>query len=116
MTRLRFRIVDITTLNSPGGPQADLRALNSVGVNVLTTSGTQVQVNGTTLEQTMQTLGGGLNSALTVALPAPLGAGASVNVQFVLGVQQGGSFRFLVNVEAATNGATSTQKLQPAIK
>jgi hypothetical protein len=116
ITALRFRVVDITTLNSPGGPQADLRALSSAGVNVLTMSGTQVQVNGTTLEQTGQSLGGGLNSALTVALPAPLGSGASVNVQFVLGVQQGGTFRFLVNVEAVTNGATSTQKLQPTIK
>jgi N-acetylneuraminic acid mutarotase len=117
VTALRFRIVDITTLNTPSsGGQADLRALDSIDALVLTSSGASVPVKGTTLEQPAQSLGGGLNSALVVALPAPLGASASVNVQFVLGVQQGGSFRFLVNIEAVTNSTNTTQKLGQPMK
>jgi subtilisin family serine protease len=101
VTRLRFRVVDITTLNSPGGPQADLRALDSGDTTVSLSGGGTMAVKGTTIEQPpVQLKGGGLNSTMTVALPAPLGVNASVAVQFVLGVQQGGNFRFLVNVEA----------------
>jgi hypothetical protein len=100
ITRLRFRVVDITTAPAPTGT-ADLRALDSADANV-TTSGGTVTVKGTTREQPPpQLAGGGLNSSLTVALPGgTLAPGASVSVQFVLGVQQGGGFRFLVNVEA----------------
>jgi hypothetical protein len=115
VSRLRFRIIDITTLNTPnpGGQQADLRALDSINVNVTTTSGASVLIRGTTLEQPPpQNWGGGLNSTMVVALPnGSLANGASVNVQFVLGVQAGGRFRFLVNVEAANGSTTfSTQK------
>ena|GEM_PF-545278 len=115
ITRLRFRVVDITTLGTPnpGGQQADLRALDSVDVTVTTTSG-DVLVRGTTLEQPpVQAGGGGLNSTLVVALPnGSLASGASVNVQFVLGVEAGGRFRFLVNVEALSAGAVVMQKLE----
>ncbi|MFL6211960.1 MAG: Calx-beta domain-containing protein [Pyrinomonadaceae bacterium] len=110
VTRLRFRIVDVTTLNTPnpGGAQADLRALTSADVMVTTTGGASVLVKGTTIEgPPAQTLGGGLNTSLVVALPGgALAPNASVNVQFVLGVQASGRFRFLVNVEALT-GAQS---------
>ncbi|HEX8070948.1 MAG TPA: metallophosphoesterase [Pyrinomonadaceae bacterium] len=103
ITQLRFRIVDVTTLGTPnpGGAQADLRALDSIDVTVTTSAG-NVLVKGTTVQTPpAQTQGGGLNSALVVQLPGgALAPNASVNVQFVLGVQQGGSFRFLVNVEA----------------
>ncbi len=100
VTRLRFRVVDITSAPAPAGT-ADLRALDSLDATV-STSGGSVLVKGTTLEQPpAQVMGGGLNSTLTVALPGgALAPGATVNVQFVLGVQQGGGFRFLVNVEA----------------
>ena len=109
VTRLRFRIVDITTLNSGGaGPsQADLRALDSSAV----IAGT-LNIKGTTLElPPEQLLGGGVNSSLNVVLPdpnglAPLVSGVcvtgqcTIDVQFKLGVVQGGAFRFFVNVEA----------------
>jgi hypothetical protein len=113
ITRLRFRIVDITTLNTPnpGGAQADLRAINSADITVAT-SGGNVQVRGLTLEQApdglggfvlSQPSGGGLNSSLaagTITVATPLANGASINVEFKLGVQQAGSFRFFVNIEA----------------
>src|SRR5205085_11179871 len=102
---------DITTLHTPGGPQADLRALDSVNISVPVTGGGTISVKGTTIEQPpAQTSGGGLNSTMVVALPAPLGANANVAVQFVLGVQQGGNFRFLVNVEAITATPPGAQK------
>jgi hypothetical protein len=104
VTRLRFRIVDVTTLNTPnpGGAQADLRVLTSADAMVPTTSGSVILVKGTSIEGLpAQTSGGGLNTTLAVQLPGgALAPNASVNVQFVLGVQAGGRFRFLVNVEA----------------
>lgn len=36
----------------------------------------------------------------TVTLGAPLADGASINVQFLLGIQKTGRFRFYINVEA----------------
>jgi hypothetical protein len=47
--------------------------------------------------------GGGFNTSLaagTIKLGTPLANGASINVQFLLGVQQPGTFKFFVNVEA----------------
>ncbi len=103
VTRLRFRIVDITTAPAPAG-SADLRALTSTDVTVTLTGGGTTLVRGLTLEQPpTQTSGGGLNSSQAagiVTAGTPIANGASINVQFVLGVQQSGSFRFFINVEA----------------
>jgi hypothetical protein len=102
VTRLRFRIVDLTVFPQPAGT-SDLRAITSGNVIVSTTSG-PVEVRGTTLEQPPnQPNGGGLNSTLaegTITNLTPLAPGASVNVQFVFGVVQTGAYRFFVNVEA----------------
>lgn len=118
VTRLRFRIVEITSFPPPNGSTADVRAITSAAVNVTNindsatcaSTGTpstppcSVTVQGTTLEQPPnQVGGGGLNSSLalgTITLANPLANGASVNLQFLLGVQQTGSFRFLVIIEA----------------
>jgi hypothetical protein len=107
ITRLRFRVVDITTLNSPvaSSPQADMRVLSSTGVVTNSQGQEVVTVTGLTVEQTpAQPNGGGLNSTLTVVLPGGmLAPGNTIDVQFLLGVQEQGSFRFLVNVEALTD-------------
>jgi hypothetical protein len=108
ITRLRFRIVDITTLNTPGyvpgGTQSDMRVLNSSDFTATITGGAQVLVRGTTLETPpAQAMGGGLHSSLSVgviSLAQPLAPGQSLSLQWLLGVQQSGSFRFFVNVEA----------------
>jgi hypothetical protein len=108
VTRLRFRITDITTLNtpgySPGGSQADMRVLNSSDFTVTITGGQQILVRGTTVETPpAQAMGGGLHSSLTtgvISLTQPLAPGQSIRVQFLLGVQQTGSFRFFFNIEA----------------
>ncbi|HEX8128272.1 MAG TPA: PQQ-dependent sugar dehydrogenase [Pyrinomonadaceae bacterium] len=112
---LRFRLTGITTLGTPAesSPQADLRATSSSDTQVQTTAGGMLTVKGTILEQPpAQHLGGGLNSTLVVPLTGgALIPNASIDVQFVLGVQQEGAFRFFVNVEALTQPIpTSGQK------
>jgi hypothetical protein len=103
VTRLRFRIVDVTTAPAPPNT-ADLRALTSTTIVVTDSNGMNLTVLGTTLEFLPgQTGGGGLNSTLsvgTVTLGTPITPQASINVQFLFGVQVDGSFRFVANVEA----------------
>jgi endonuclease G len=111
VTRLRFRITDITTLNSPliYPTQADLRALSSPDIIITRTDGSTVDVRGTTLEDaSSQPNGGGHNSTLTVTLASPIANGATINTQFLLGVQTPGSFRFFVNVEGVTQAPASS--------
>jgi hypothetical protein len=116
VTRLRFRIVDITTF--PNGSAitgvADVRARTSTALSVSGINDTAtcpggivpctVTVQGTTLEEPpTQSSGGGYNSSLSadsVALASPLAPGASINVRFLLGVQTTGNFRFFVIIEA----------------
>lgn len=105
VTRLRFRIVDITTFGNIVAGQADLRALTSPSGIITVTGGGTAQVRGLTVEQAglPQPRGGGMDTSLAVGVitvSQPLAPGASVNVEFLLGVQTGGSFRFFVNVEA----------------
>jgi hypothetical protein len=115
VTQLRFRVVDITTLNSSGyalnNGQADLRLLSSTDKTVTPsnpfTPG-DVTVRGTTLEEhlTAQPLGGGHNSTVRLDLLSDLQPGESVTVELLLGVQQNGSYRFFVNVEASFTDST----------
>ncbi|HSE30933.1 MAG TPA: lamin tail domain-containing protein [Pyrinomonadaceae bacterium] len=117
VTRLRFRIVDQTTFPAPSG-FADLRARTSVAVVVAgindsatcaatgapATPPCTATVQGTTLEQPpTQPNGSAFNGSLsagTVTIGTPLANGASINLQFLLGIQQTGSFKIFVNVEA----------------
>ncbi|MDT7604795.1 MAG: hypothetical protein QOF61_2792 [Acidobacteriota bacterium] len=109
VTRLRFRILDLPTLGNRAPTDADLRVLSSSDVVVNGANGA-VNLKGLTLEQTppTQTGGGGLNSSLragSITLAAPLAAGASINLEFRLGVQIDGNYRFFVNVEAQVGSA-----------
>lgn len=107
VTRLRFRLVDITA-GTPDSGAADLRALSGSNVSVKNTQGTELEVKGLTLEEVSvptpsQPVGGGLNSSLsvgTITLARPLAARNFIDVEFRIGVMVGGSFRYLVNVEA----------------
>jgi hypothetical protein len=122
ITRLRFRIVDITvfpsedfvrpmgtTCGDPGTDcAADLRPRSSTSVVVANPDGgPAVTVFGTTLEEAAasesQPNSGGFNSSLsagTVTLSTPLANNASINLRFLLGVQQKGWFRFTFVIEA----------------
>ena len=103
VTRLRFRVVDTTTIPAPAGT-ADLRFRTSSTYTANLSGGGTAQIQGLTLETPpTQSIGGGYNatgSVGTVTLASPLVPGASINVHFLVGVQQGGNFRFLINVEA----------------
>jgi hypothetical protein len=114
---LRFRVVDVTTFPAPSG-FADLRPRTSISVVVagindaVTCAATgapavppcNATVQGTTLEQPpTQFNGSGFNGSLsagTVTLGTPLANGASINLQFLLGIQQTGNFKFYLNIEA----------------
>ncbi|MDT7809010.1 MAG: hypothetical protein QOJ70_2823 [Acidobacteriota bacterium] len=116
VTKLRFRIIELTTFPSPGGGIADLRALTSTSTVISgiqdsatcastgtpTTAPCQVTVQGTTLEQPpTQPNGGGYNSTMSLTLPGGgLANNASLDVQFLLGVQTTGTFRFYIIIEA----------------
>jgi hypothetical protein len=122
VTRLRFRIVDITVFPSedfvrPMGTTcgdsgtdcaADLRPRSSLSVVVANPDGgPAVNVQGTTLEEAAASEGqpnsGGFNSSLsagTVTLSTPLLNNASINLRFLLGVQQKGTYRFTFVIEA----------------
>jgi hypothetical protein len=113
ITRLRFRVIDVSTFPLPPGLIADVRPITSVTVSGVTVNDAAtcapaappcpVTVQGTTLELPTQVNGGGLNSALaagTITIGTPLAAGASVNLQFLMGVQKAGTFKFFITVEA----------------
>ena len=109
VTRLRFRLVDFTTFPAPSGI-ADLRARTSTDVVVMVdrapcaSGNSSVTVRGTTIEELpSQPNGGGFNSSMsagTINLATPLANGASIDLRFVLGVQQTGLFKFFINIES----------------
>ena len=113
ITKLRFRVVDLTTFPAPSGI-ADLRPRTSTAVVVTVdraacASGTSnVTVQGTTLEQpASQPNGGGFNSSWgvgTVTEATPLPAGGSVDVRFLMGIQQTGTFKVGLLIEALPSG------------
>jgi hypothetical protein len=118
VTRLRFRIVDVTTFPTPGAGTADLRVISSSDVVIsnindaatCASTGTpatipcQVTAKATVLETPpLQSNGGGYNSTVavgTITLGTPLANNASVDVNFALGVVQLGTFRFKLIIEA----------------
>lgn len=113
VTRLRFRVIDITTRGSAptcgadgATPCADLRVLSSQDGQVSSPTIGTVVVRGVRLEEPPEQdsfHGGGYNSSLSadfVTITSPLAPGESVNVQFALGIMRGGTFRFLINIEA----------------
>jgi hypothetical protein len=108
VTRLRFNIIDLTTFPAPSGI-ADVRPRTSTSVVVTVDrppcgSGTSnITVQGTTLEQPpSQPNGGGFNSSLsagTVTLGTPLANGATLDLRFLLGLQQTGTYKIYLNIE-----------------
>jgi hypothetical protein len=117
VSRLRFRVINITTFGTPasecaGGSCADVRALTSQGGQVTVSGPTVVTVLGLRLEEPPeQPAGGGYNASLsadTITLATPLPAGQSINIEFKLGIERTGNFRFFVNTEALNGSAPAT--------
>lgn len=116
ITRLRFRISQISTFPAPGGI-ADLRPRTS-GPIVVGITGTNpacpgniCTVQGTTLEEAFpnqQINGGGFNSSMsagTITLAQPLLNGESINLRFFFGIQQTGAFDLAFNLESLPVGS-----------
>ncbi len=110
LTSLRFRVTKITTGSTPApaSTAAIVRAVSDPGGSV-TFNSTPYPLTAMSLDApaSSNTDGGGLNASLTVPSitpSAPLAPGASINVEFKLGVQRGGQFSFYFNVEASKNG------------
>jgi hypothetical protein len=114
ITRLRFRIVALSTFPVPSGI-ADLRARTSTAVvvnrGVAGGATENVTVHGTTLEQPpSQTHGGGLDSTLSVSsvnIANPLAPGATIDLRFLFGVENAGKYQLFVEVEALPNATRS---------
>ncbi len=106
---IAFRVVEITTLNSPNpqGDNAQLRLLTSPNAESFTNSqGRPVNIQGTTLEydpgcgcEPAQPAGGGLNSSVSIT-EIRINPGDTIDVQFLLNVDKAGQYRFYVYVEA----------------
>ena len=80
---------------TPGQIQA-ARTISWTGATVVTVNGLRLE------EPPNQDAGGGLNSTVragTIDLRTPLAPGATLDVQFLLGVQTADSYRFLIIVE-----------------
>lgn len=133
LTRLRFRVVDLSTF-PPSAGFADLRVRSAPSITTTVdrppcgTGTSSAPVQGTTLEvpgPTQQMLGGGVNSSLsagTVTLGTPLANGASIDVRFLFGVEQTGTYKIGLIVEALPNGGNAvvafggnTEVVPPAV-
>ncbi len=114
VSKLRFRIVAITAGSSTASGVADLRAISSGGVryydasngNAITQGAVGMTIDAPTtpveapLTSASSGNGGGLNAGWTAPLPGgTLAPGASVNVEFLFGIQAEGSFRVVVDAE-----------------
>lgn len=115
ISRLRFRVIVITSFGTPPAecpaPCADVRALTSVDTTA-TVNTVVVPVRGLRLEEPPDQPAGGANnssvSADFITLPTPLPPGQSVNVVFKLGVMRTGTFRYYLNIEALNGSAPIT--------
>lgn len=104
VTQLRFRVIDITTVGSPGSTnpsQAIIKSVSSFGgttpcPNTLF-NGTPATAQDTTLDAPSPASGGGLNSSLSTT---PIPAGQSRNVLFRLAAERTGTFRFFFMIES----------------
>jgi len=113
ITRLRFRVVDLSTFPAPSGT-ADLRPRTSPSVVATVDrapcgSGTSnVTVQGTTLETPpSQPNGGGFNSTFsvgTITLATPLPNGATIDVRFLFGMQATGTVKIGLIAESLPGG------------
>jgi hypothetical protein len=105
VTRLRFKVIDVTTFPAPSGvSDLRIRTSSSSSENDPCNEKGTLNIVGLTLEQPpSQPNGGGFNSnvsADTINLKSPLPPGETIFVNFLFGVQQTGGFKIYVNIEA----------------
>ena len=124
---LGFRVIDITTLNSPnvvGEAQAELRLTSSTETSAdVPSRGGAIPVFGTVLEYDalcpcppQQPNGGGLNSSVFTSFSEQgiMQPNATVDVQFLLNVVKRGAYKFYVYVEAGNGRGGQILRTQTA--
>ena len=111
---LGFRVIEISTLNSPNtlGEQAQLRLVSSENTFAdVPSRGGSITINGTLLEyddmcgcaEPQQPNGGGLNSSVSVdSEQFFMAPNDTVDVQFLFNVIKAGFYRFYIYVEAGS--------------
>ncbi len=123
VTKLRFRVVNMTTLGTStlcgSCNYADLRIVGSSGTVTDSTGAVVYTATGLQLEQpAAQDLGGGYNSTVVVDLSSlpngALAAGNTLSVQFLLGVIRGGNFAFIVTTDGIEDGQLPTPTPTPS--
>jgi hypothetical protein len=106
ITRLRFRVTDLSTYGYRTDSEADLRLISSPDINVTLGDNSVVAVKGTSFEAVPAGFSeGGVNSTASVqsVTPAhPLAPGATVSVQFLFNVRIEGQYRFAFEAQAST--------------
>ncbi len=107
VTKLRLRVLSLTTLHSAGyatPTQADLRPVSGGDVVIPATSNGVTTLQGLTLETPpLQAIGGGINSSLAqtdVSLATPLLNGTTTDINIVLNIHRVGSYNYFISIEA----------------
>ena len=104
ISSIRWRFSKLTNLNAPGysaaGSQSDIRPVTGGSRTLPATSIGVTAVQGLTLEALPGQTAGGLNSTLVYLLSAPLGSGATIDINIVFEIYKGGSFAFVTQAEA----------------
>jgi hypothetical protein len=107
VTRLRFRLTDLSTGGNRAENEAELRLMSSPDISVTLGDGSVVAVKGTTFEATfVGGVEGGVNSTASVESVSPshpLAPGASISVQFLFNVRIDGQYRFAFEAQAANS-------------
>ncbi|HXQ35257.1 MAG TPA: hypothetical protein VN843_14670, partial [Anaerolineales bacterium] len=92
-------IADLRAITSPSIVISGITDPNTCLSGTPTTPPCSITIRGTTVDEPpSQPNGGGFNSSFSI--PGDVIGFGPVNVRFVLGVQQPGSFKFYVNTEA----------------
>ena len=104
ITKLRIRVANVTTLNSPGyvlgGSQADFRLVASTDVGI-SVPGAVTALGLTPESPTTPGLDGGYHASAFATLPGgTLADGASVYVNVALRYAQAGAYVYFVSGEA----------------
>jgi len=116
VTRLRVRLIDLTTFPAPTGfadlrPRTTTNALLQIDGAPCGTGTSLQNVNALTLDQPpSQPNGGGFNSSMSanaVTLATPIANGSFINLRMLMGIQQIGTFKFGIRVEALPGGAAT---------
>lgn len=117
ITRLRFRLANLSTFPSPAGT-ADLRARTGGNINIMI-NGNNTPCLGTVVEMPPnQPNGGGINTSMSinsVSMGTPLANNDSIYVHLYFGCQQVGNINVSFIMEALADGSAGAEGIGSGI-